>query len=312
MAAATAQRYAWYPSAVSWHWLKALWTRVPYFVGILICTWAVAGLRYDEVVLWRWIGGPALVAVGALFAIHRMRAVRLRSSGLVMAPEGMIIIAGSAYRIAAREQIHGVRYEHGLLYVIYGNDHRAWWQLSHPPEAKEVQPYAELRYREMEAWFNHGTVPPESSLPPMAGPLQLGYLSGTLKALALAAAMGVFVWLTVVLPNTSDAGRTTQQFIGALAKKDYAAAYKMMSAKRRKEMTRKQFEAQLPAELRNCTGININAVGGGCGTVVGAESCADGFVGGADGTSWFAFELVSEAEGRLAVSRWHEGQCAQQ
>lgn len=92
-----------------------------------------------------------------------------------------------------------------------------------------------------------------------------------------------------------------------LAAKDYDAAYDMLSSGRRGEMSRKQFEAQLPKELRSCTGISINGISGGVGTVVGSESCVDGYLDGVQGH--FAFDLVSEADGALAIDRWREGSC---
>ncbi|MEZ4370043.1 MAG: hypothetical protein R3B07_04430 [Polyangiaceae bacterium] len=302
----TGKRYGWYEHLGLRGCLGPL-AAVPYLLGIGLLFWGLFALRAEELIVWRFALGSVFVLVGGPLAVSGLRRYHGRGNGLLLAPEGVIVVADGKYRVVGREQLQDVRFERGCMYFVYGPERRTWVQYT-GPEAGEGARMMDARFQEIARWLKEGTRPPNNPLPKLSAPPSASPLRAGLVGLGIAAGISGFLWLTVVHPATSDAGRVTRGFVGALANKQYDEAYAMLSTERRQRTSRAQFERELPAKLRESTGITINSISGGIGEAVGGGACVDGWLDGVEGYSGYAFELSEDGD-QAVVSDWREGTC---
>jgi len=280
-----------------------------YGAGVGLLGWAVFGLRAEQLVTWRWLLGALLVGVGALVFNLAKRRPAQRESGVIIAPEGLVVISNGVYRFTDREQVHEARFDSGRLTVVYGDERRVWCLFSASPEQTEASKNLARRQTELAQWHELGTIETIEPMGALADRPPSSLAVATLKGIAGAVGLSLFVWVTAVLPSTSDSGQATRRFVDYLAADRHDEAYAMLSERRRAELPRERFEASLPEPLRDATGITINGISGGVGTVVGAETCVDGFLGGVEGYSGYAFELVTAEDGTERIDEWRSGQC---
>lgn len=195
--------------------------------------------------------------------------------------------------------------EQGELVVVYGPERRRWQQYSATPGTPKHQ-VLEHRLGVLQAWLRTGAVPappePGSALPKPSRWFAV-------RSLAASAAVLGFLWLTLVMPSTSDAGRAARRFVNHVFDRDFDAAHALLSARLRQSIPPGGLDASLPPQLKAATGFSVNAIGSGSGVVSGYSHCVDGYLEGVEGFSLYAFELVTE-DGELRVDAWHAGQCS--
>ena len=278
-----------------------------YPVGIALLAWALLGLRSDQVVWWRWLLGAGLALVGSVGVTLLRRWLHCPPfAGLVVAPGGLLVVDGNRYRCAARKDIHRIVLEEGRLAVEYGAMRRLWRQYSATP-GTPAHADLERRQRDLQAWRESGALPaPDREGREYGRPPRL--VGASSKLLMLVAGLLVFGWLTLVLPATSDAGRITRQFVERVGAGDYDTAHTMLSPRLQNRMPRERFEALLPAELKAAQGFTVNGISGGVGSVVGVETCVDGWLDGVSGNSGFRFELVSDGQTQR-IDAFRSGTC---
>lgn len=292
------------PHRVGLLWLSAC-ALLP--IGFALLLWAMLGLRSAEVVAWRWALGAALTIAGACgLTLVRRRLQQPNFKGLLIVPEGLVVIDGARHRVVSRAEIHDVTFEAGRLITVYGPEHRGWCHYSALPDTPGHR-VVEERFRALEEWKRTGVVPPPARTgaphrppPPAFAP--------TAKVLAAVAGLLGFLWLTLVLPATSDSGLVARRFVDSIADKDFDAAHQLLSDDKQRALPRASFEAQLPAELRAARGLTVNSIAGGVGVAVGSTACVDGWLDGVPGRPLHAFELVGDGDS-LRIAEFRPGSC---
>lgn len=121
--------------------------------------------------------------------------------------------------------------------------------------------------------------------------------------IATAFGIGLFLWLTMVMPTASDTGKAALRFFDAIERDDYDAAYEMLSDDAQGRIPREQFEQHLPENYRRQQGATINGVGGGVGVIEGGSSCVEGWLTVPDGLSpHFELGLSKDDSGAMRIS----------
>lgn len=274
-------------------------------VGVGLLAWGLYALRSDELVWWRWAAGATLAAVGIVAILFRYRQTAGLPLGTLLTPAGIFVVVREGVRLVAREHIHAITFDGGRLEVVYGPEQRRWCLYSAEPGSKGER-YLTTRHQELVHWHQTGVGPSQSHPTVQAHrePDTRKFLGGF-----AAATIGLvgFLWLTGVMPATSDSGRTVRGFVRHVGSGQLDEAYAMLSASARKRIPRAAFESRLSPALRGSTGFSVNGVSGSIGTIAGAESCVDGWLQG-ESNAGYAFELKSE-EGTDKIVEWRAGAC---
>jgi hypothetical protein len=158
------------------------------------------------------------------------------------------------------------------------------------------------------AWHRTGDFPrPEGTQGPQ--PVQISSpRKSAAKLLAGAVGVAAFVWVTMVLPSTSEGGQTASRFVARVGAGDYAGAHAMLSTQARERFDVGALEAALSPTLNGASGLDVNSISGGIGTVEGSEHCVDGWLEGIDGEPHFSVELVSEGD-EWRIASWRMAHC---
>ncbi len=286
---------AWIPVALCW----------PAGFGLLV--WALLGLRTDQVMVGRWGLGAALLLLGTLGVTNLVRWLRHPGiNGTLVTADGIVVVAGHVFRFASREDIHEVSLKDGRLVVVWGPERKHWCLYSEVP-GSDANAELEKRREALSTWLTSGTMPaPDVEGQPHKPPPRL--LSTCVKLVAGSAGMLAFLWLTLVLPATSDSGRVARDFVQAIADGDFAGAHAMLTNERQMKLSVAQFEAALSPTLKQATGFTVNGISGSVGVEDGATTCVDGWLDDVSDPSGYAFELVREG-GEDHIESWREGAC---
>lgn len=291
------------PAGVLWALLALLWP-----VGMALLCWALLSLRSDEVAVERWVGGGVMTVAGAVGLARLGRWLRgVSLEGLLVAREGLIVAGERGrFRVVARAEIHDVALEQGELVAVYGPERRRWRHYSARPGTARHR-VLESRIAALRAWRQAGAPsPPAEPGEPLGRPAR----KRVRGVLAASAAALVFLWVVAVLPMTSAGGRAASRFVDHVARRDFDAAYAMLSRGARSRLSRAELEGALPAPLKAATGFAVTGMSGGLGAALGRHRCVHGSLEGAGGSvrAVHAFELVTEA-GEPRIDLWREGRC---
>jgi len=269
-------------------------------VGFGLLVWALLALRSDELVTWRWAAGSSLVVIGAS-AFTLLRRWSHASDGLLISPDGLIVIDGPHHRVASRDEISDVVLEDGRLMVVYGPEQRQWCQYS-APVGSESHLTLERRLQLLRAWRDTGAIPSPND-PGHAPGKTPAFLGSVALSVAGSAALLGFLWLTLVLPATSASGRVARRFVQQVAAKDFDAAYALLAREKQQSLPRDRFESALSAQIRSASGFTVNGIATG-----GGRSCVDGWLADVEGSSGYAFDIVSEGDAERILD-WGPGAC---
>ncbi len=275
--------------------------------GFGLLVWALLALRTDRVLTPLWVSGGLLAFFGAVgVSVVWKWLAEPKLDGLLVSPHGLLVKDGARYRIAARAEIHELVCQGGQLTVVYGPERRSWRQYS-ARAGTAAAGIIEQRGRALTQWHTSGVLPPpQGPRDPQRAPRPTHKLALTI--LAIVTALLGFLWLTLVMPARSDAGRIARAFVAHVRAGEYDAAYALLSTERKRSLGRDQFEATLPPKLRSASGFTVNSMSTGVGTVVGSETCIDGWLDDVSGYSGYAFDMIVESDA-LRIETYREGTC---
>jgi hypothetical protein len=275
-----------------------------YPIGLGFLVWAVVGLRYSEIVWWAWSLGALLLALSTAGFVHaKSFDLRPGPNVVVLAPEGLVRIAGGRYEALGRDTIQDVGVREGALVVASRTGATVVLQ-----RADSEQSRAWLAEHEawLRAWAHQGALPePEGKqlvLPRSDSLFYAMFLAGA------AAATGGLTYLTIVMPARSEAGEAVSAFLEDAGQGRMAPAAQRLTERKRALLDPAALEKALPPTFRSSSGFTINGLASA--TTFGGEValCIDGWLDGAGRKAPYAFALRVEDD-TPKIDGWREGRC---
>ena len=216
-------------------------------------------LRYDELVLWRWLAAAILLAAGTIAFVYSKAQVLFPSKDAVLvAPDGLIEMKGRRYRVVPRDLIAEVAVRDGELLALP----RAGDPVSlHTATSDRGRELVAEHEKLLSAWLSDGAIP---APPDMFG----SYAGGSSPFFyafflcGVVAAAGGLTYLTIVMPARSKAGTTVTGFISDVKDGRHDVAYQRLAESYRASVDLNAFERALPEHFRKATGFTVNGSAG--------------------------------------------------
>ena len=295
----------WAPTGYRKHPL-ALALSLAWLVGLALLGWAVFALRSHDAAPWRWIAGGLLSLVGALgFALWRRDALAPATTGLLVSPGGLIRLEGAKAECIAREDVEGFEARAGELVAIS----RTGLELSvtRTPLSDSDDRRLDAIQTMLSSWRRDGKLELPDERGPAMAYARRSLVKATAVPLVVSAVIGAFGYLTLVMPGRTEAASAVEDFLAAAGSGQIDQAYEQLAQRYRAGHQRDDFAAELPAELRQTSGISVNGVATFNG-VGGSVQCIDGWLQDVEEHNHFAFALVEE-QGEMKILAWTRGDC---
>ncbi|HJL16479.1 MAG TPA: hypothetical protein RMH99_12530 [Sandaracinaceae bacterium LLY-WYZ-13_1] len=277
-----------------------------FLAGLATLGWAVAGLGDGEIdYLWFGLAAGLLVAGIVAFNVRLLGNTLPGHDGLLVTPDGLIAIEGEGYRAVPAERVEGFEVRDRELVARLDDAPPLLVQRAKDLEHERVllAGRAEL----LDGWLHDRALSPPDPADPATTSRETSRLFYPAVLGIGAALFGAFTYVTVVVPERSEAGTEVRDFVSDLGAGHLDRAYDRLSAAQRDERPREGFEGSLPPSFLEATGYDINGLGHSRDER-GVRTCIDGWLEGVSGHSGYAFVLVREGE-RLRIDGWARAAC---
>jgi hypothetical protein len=280
-----------------------------WFVGLGIWSWAIFGLGDGEIDLWRFVLGGGLLVLGTVAFTHHQDAHTLpRRDGLLVVPDGFVLIDGDSYRPLARDDISELEIRGRELWAIARDGAPMLVQTTKGYREDHELSSTILAHRAalLDDWRTQGVVaePPSDD----AHSEHKSRSSSILMLTGVAAVTSGLVYVSGVMPKRSDAAEAVKSFVADLHAGDVDAAYERLTPRRQRERPRSEFRESLPPSFLEASDYDVEAwaqaSGGGA-----RRTCVHGVLEGvAVDDSFYAFVLVS-VDGQPKIDTWRSETC---
>lgn len=278
-------------------------------VGLALMIGAVIALRYDYVLWWLGLPGAVLSAIGiAGFTYSKSYDLRPGPNVILLDTEGLVRIEGKRYEALPRSAVGDVGVVDGALKVSsrFGGE----YVLTHMSRGKAIpSEWLTENAQRVQDWVKDGILPDGGS-----GGMAIPAHNSTFWVTSLSGVAAFFVgltYLTVVMPQNSDAGQAVLGFIDDVSEDRTALAYQRMTRGYRDKHDLAAFAASLPPGFKGAYGFSINGLASATAFDGHRAICVDGHLRDVSHEFRYAFALRQEDDAPR-IWGWRKGKCDKQ